>query len=897
MTLVDSDNNSRDNLAYGDFLYLFDTTTASAGDSVNTRHWNITVTDPTAYAGLRDSIIPNPVFGPFLNETAIIVNLTLTNATDVSYYETDVYHVIDGRKWIRPSYSVTPDFRNKSATNPIGTIQFSDSSDELIFPMAEITDWWWKITDDSGFSQNTSGWNNFTINMSNTDYYLVNLTVRNGQGNLASLTGYTGAPQDENGLSPSFAAVPVAGTAPLNVSFIDLSSGEITSWDWDFDFLGVDSTNPHTSQSQYPVHTYKKPGKYTVHLTIHENSLNVTLPVDGLITVYPPPVHLAVSPTKGEKPLNVTVISQSYGLNASPVYQWDFGNGTVVNTTTPSYVYTYNPGGVNPSQSWNYTVRHTVYSDGVAYPAQNTQNVTIETPAPPRARFAAVPQSGPAPLKVSFIDQSEGKEPFDYIWNFDDGKPNVYDVQNPIVIFDTPKEYNVTLFFKASNGEDLLYYNKFINVTAPAPPVIDFAVAPTKGTNPLNVTVIAQCTGLNESPVFEWDFGNGSKRATTDLSYVYQYSPFSPDSGTVWEWPINLTVYSNGTAYSALKSQNVTIHNSEKPKAAFNAYPRNGSVPLEVAFFDQSVGQEPIHYEWYFGDDTPKVLDKQNPVHVYENPGVYDVTLMIRAQNGQDIINQTKYITVSDHSAPIASFVPVPKSGPAPLNVAFVDTSIGDLVKWDWNFGDGNISNEKDPSNIYKYGNYLPILTVTDKDGVTNTTVGDVIRVYNPGDEYEKPVARFSYIIGDDNLTCYFTDESINVPTSRKWDFGDGNVSYDRNPVNHYSLFGTYTVTLTVSNPAGSSSAEQKIVLPAPAGDVTAGFTVSKTGTRTYKFTDSSTGPILAYYLSYGDGVIDTFKERWTSYHIYSKMGYYTAKLEVTNGKDSDIVTKKFLVP
>ena len=91
--------------------------------------------------------------------------------------------------------------------------------------------------------------------MSNTDYYLVNLTVRNGQGNLASLTGYTGAPQDENGLSPCFAAVPVAGTAPLNVSFIDLSSGEITSWDWDFDFLDVDSMNS-------PVSDVKNPSSY-----------------------------------------------------------------------------------------------------------------------------------------------------------------------------------------------------------------------------------------------------------------------------------------------------------------------------------------------------------------------------------------------------------------------------------------------------------------------------------------------------------------------------------------------------------------------------------------------------------------------------------------------------------
>ena len=164
--------------------------------------------------------------------------------------------------------------------------------------MAEITDWWWKVTDDSGVQQNSSGWDNFTVNMTDTDYYRVNLTVRNSEGNLASLIGYTGAPQDDNPLIPSFAAVPVNGTAPLNVSFIDLSSGNITRWDWDFDFLGIDSTNLHSSYNQNPTHTYKKPGIYSVNLTIYEGSNSKSCLAGDMITVYPPPVYLAVAPPK-----------------------------------------------------------------------------------------------------------------------------------------------------------------------------------------------------------------------------------------------------------------------------------------------------------------------------------------------------------------------------------------------------------------------------------------------------------------------------------------------------------------------------------------------------------------------------------------------------------------------
>ncbi|WP_048067211.1 PKD domain-containing protein [Methanospirillum hungatei] len=895
MTLVVSDNFSQDNLAYGDFLYLFDTTTASAGDSVNTRHWNITVTEPTAYSGSRDSYIPNPVFGPFLNETSIIVNLTLTNATSVSYNGTDVYQVIDGRKWIRPSYSVTADFRNKTATNPIGTIRFNDTSEELLFPMAEITDWWWKVTDNSGVPQNTSGWDNFTVNMTDTDYYQVNLTVRNSQGNLASLSGYTGAPEDGNGLIANFAAVPVAGTAPLNVSFIDLSSGEITSWDWDFDFLGIDSTNLHSSYNQNPTHTYKKPGIYSVNLTIYEGSNSKSCLAGDMITVYPPPVYLAVAPTKGEKPLNVTVISRSYGLNASPIYEWDFGNGMVVNTTTPSYVYTYNPGGVNPSQSWNYTIRHTVYSDGVAYPAQNTQNVTIETPAPPRARFAAVPQSGPAPLKVSFVDQSEGKEPFDYIWNFDDGKPNVYDVQNPTVTFETPKVYNVTLYFNASNGADQAYV--LVNVTEPVPPVIDFAVAPTKGYNPLNVTVISQCSGLNESPVFEWDFGNGTKRTTTDLSYVYQYKPYSPNPNMVWEYPINLTVYSDGLIYYASKSRNVTVENAPTPKAAFNAYPRIGSRPLEVSFFDQSIGQEPINYEWYFGDNTPKVFE-QNPVHVYNETGEFNVTLMIHAKNGNDIINQTGLIRVTDYPIPNVSFSMAPVSGYAPLKVSFIDQTCKQDCSYEyfWQFGEGNTSTKRNP--VWEYvtpGNYSVNLTVTDKYGVSGKGNGLVnVTVMQPsGGDDGQLVANFTALStrGVAPFEAHFIDQSSGNPKGWRWDFSDKNVSFDQSPNHTFFKPGIYNVTLEVYNKTSYSSNITKLdYITAISPIIDAWFSFRYIGdqsTRLVQFFDGSKGVgINSWEWTFGDGTTST---EINPVHLYSSKGIYNVKLLVSNGYAKDI--------
>lgn len=52
--------------------------------------------------------------------------------------------------------------------------------------------------------------------------------------------------------------------------------------------------------------------------------------------------------------------------------------------------------------------------------------------------------------------------------------------------------------------------------------------------------------------------------------------------------------------------------------------------------------------------------------------------------------------------------------------VAFKDLSVGDVVAWSWDFGDGATSTERYPQHTYaKPGNYVVILDVTARDGTT----------------------------------------------------------------------------------------------------------------------------------------------------------------------------------
>ena len=69
-----------------------------------------------------------------------------------------------------------------------------------------------------------------------------------------------------------------SGSAPLDVSFTDLSTQQPTSWSWDFGDGG-------SSSDQHPAHTYIASGVYTVSLTVTNASGSHSRVLPNLITV------------------------------------------------------------------------------------------------------------------------------------------------------------------------------------------------------------------------------------------------------------------------------------------------------------------------------------------------------------------------------------------------------------------------------------------------------------------------------------------------------------------------------------------------------------------------------------------------------------------------------------
>ncbi len=68
-----------------------------------------------------------------------------------------------------------------------------------------------------------------------------------------------------------------------------------------------------------------------------------------------------------------------------------------------------------------------------------------------------------------------------------------------------------------------------------------------------------------------------------------------------------------------------------------------------VEFIDESEDQ-PQSWFWEFGDG--ETSDEQNPIHTYENEGVYSVSLTVTNTLGEDVITQTNLIEYSTPDAP-----------------------------------------------------------------------------------------------------------------------------------------------------------------------------------------------------------------------------------------------------
>jgi len=247
---------------------------------------------------------------------------------------------------------------------------------------------------------------------------------------------------------------------------------------------------------------------------------------------------------------------------------------------------------------------------------------------------------------------------------------------------------------------------------------------------------------------------------------------------------------------------------------------------------------------------------------------------------------------------PVANFTAVPDEGQVPLSVQFTDISLNNPTSWSWEFGDGNTSTQQDPLHTYiTPGTYTVNLTVANDYGWDTASKVNVITAEPP---CPAPIADFTAVPdeGPVPLSVQFTDISLNNPTSWLWEFGDGATSTLQNPAYTYTVPGTYTVNLTVTNACGSDTISKiNVITAAPPCPVpVANFTVFQDEgpvPLVVQFTDTSTNEPISWDWLFGDG---SYTNERNPSHTYAATGTYNVTLTASNGCGSDSISKDVYV-
>ena len=567
--------------------------------------------------------------------------------------------------------------------------------------------------------------------------------------------------------------------------------------------------------------------------------------IEWIVPHVPSPVaNFNSNVTLGVQPLTV----EFYDLSENAVsWNWDFGDGN--NSELQNCTHTYSGPGY-------YTVSLTV-NNSAGSSNTSVREDYIFVQMRPVPDFITNVTEGTFPLTVQFTDNSSYAESVE--WDFGDGNSSTD--RNPVHTYLEAGLYSVSLIATGNNTSVTKTVENCMNVTTP--PIPDFSANITKGTFPLSVKFEDDSSHAES---VEWDFGDGN--SSTDRNPAHTYS----ESGL---YTVSLTATGNGTSVvkTVVDYINVTI----PPVPDFSANVTMGTLPLTVLFSDNSIYAESV--EWNFGDGNSS--SARNPVHIYTTAGLYTVSLTATGNNTSVTKTVNEFINVT--IPPIPNFSVNITEGTFPLTVRFTDESqYSETVEW--NFGDGDSSTDRNPVHTYSEAGIYSVSLIATGNGTSVTkTVDDFINVTTP------PVPDFITNVteGTFPLTVQFTDNS-SYAESVVWDFGDGDISFQRNPVHTYTASGLYTVSLTAT---GNNTSVTKIaddlinVTIPPVPDFSANITEGLYP-LSVQFTDNSSYAESLEW-DFGDGNTST---DLSPVHTYSEVGLYTVSLTATGNGTS--VTK-----
>lgn len=377
-------------------------------------------------------------------------------------------------------------------------------------------------------------------------------------------------------------------------------------------------------------------------------------------------------------------------------FEWDFGDGQTSNQTNPTHTY---------AEEGVYSICLTLGdSRGCSKTICKEDVVHISDPV---ADFAGDPVFATCPPLLTVFENKSLKAS-SYTWDFGDDSGMSLN-EAPSHVYTSPGAFDVRLIAQSTTTcFDTLLLEDYVRVEGPSGS-FTFDLAPT--CIPIRVDLFAESDGYYS---YTWDYGNGVLDSVAGLiiadttSFIYEETGvFTPK-----------LIITDSIGCSRSFAGDPIVVNDVYLDFAKTEDPLCGP-PLDVSLQNTSTSTtEDVSYEWHVSGPLIYSSSASSPVFNITESGLYHVDLVAAYDACRDTLRRENFLEIAD--IPNVSFDIVTDQFCENVNAQFINTSTveyGEFVQWYWDFGDGQSSEDFQPSHQYtgEEDRTIELIGITDK--------------------------------------------------------------------------------------------------------------------------------------------------------------------------------------
>ncbi len=276
---------------------------------------------------------------------------------------------------------------------------------------------------------------------------------------------------------------------------------------------------------------------------------------------------------------------------------------------------------------------------------------------------------------------------------------------------------------------------------------------------------------------------------------------------------------------------------------------------------------------WDFGDGFSSF--DANPTHTFQSSGFYTVCLSILDSVSGCNAKHCEEVNIQLDSNDVNcsadfDFMIIDNE------VNFKSTSVGDFTNIHWNFGEGNYSDDMNPSHMYNHTGLMPVcLSIFDSvSGCQANICKDITIIKDTLDAF--CVAKFEHMILP-NGEIQFNNNSVGNFTHVSWDLGNGSFPHHNDPIGFYTSAGVYQVKIMVWDSINGCQATytEDVIVSSNTNQPNchAKFNFFPVSDTLIKFENVSTGNFTNIHWEFGDGKFNELDNEVA--HTYTQGGYY----------------------